>query len=1048
MRLLLFFACYLATVQAAAANYILPGGPLPPGCSLSGSDIICSGLNLDWGDKISVTEPNLTLEINGDANFQNAKVNQGGASSALTIRIVGGNFISDTGFSANANLIGDGEIQLAFQSDFNGDIEGERISVGGQTEINGSLVAEEDITTGSGTSVTGSINAQNVNLGSSNTVVGDISTDEEIETGSNTQITGNLMAENIRLGSNNEINGDLTAEEEIETGSGTSVSGSLTAEEIDIASSNVLGGPINAAKEFKTDSGTQINGPIYAEEIELGSANTVNGDLSADKIEIEASNGRINGNITALDKLEIGSGGQVVGNISAGEVELKDSNVLVQGNIEAQDQVEIGWGGRVTGSVTAPHITNNGTIEGPAYCDTSGGASAPLCMESADLHHYQLSHTGTALTCLNYQVTVTACENADCSAQYSFTGSIDIAESGSGFSAITANFTNSSQTTVNLSIPTTGTYTLTTANPTGELPDNPHQCSGGSGDGCRVDAVDTTLRFSNEADRIAGQDFQLGLQAIRTDNNTGACAAALNGSHSVDFTLECLSPGSCSDPGAYPQAELTLNSTRVTTGTSVNVSFDNNGSASLALNYGDAGDIRLSAQTQSNQTGATLTGNSQSFNVRPEQLQLSHNAATLQRAGDDFTLTIEALGAHSQVTPNYQPGDIQIQFERTAPVAGVEGVLTFDTEQLTSQTPAGFEDIDDNALNFSAGASSTTPYITEVGEFSLRVMDVNYSDYSISSQSLSLGRFIPAYFDVTAEEPELLDTCTELTPIFSYVGEAIGFNEDNELQPTIRIEARNMQNQITSNYADSFWRLGGWDIPNQMSYSDSNYEPAETLTANTNNQVLTQLELDTYDGIGFYRIDDATVTYNKGLTALAPFTPALDINISEAALTDSDGVCFRDSPTDPCQEFRISNISGANLRYGRARLANAYGQETEVLPVPLQLEYYNGTSWVLNTDDNCSVYNADDLQLTTTLTTSASGTGTVTGGRPLVPMLGFMLEAAGETGEVELLWQNLPDWLQFDWQGDGTALSEPRAVATFGQYRGNDRIIHWREVFE
>jgi MSHA biogenesis protein MshQ len=39
------------------------------------------------------------------------------------------------------------------------------------------------------------------------------------------------------------------------------------------------------------------------------------------------------------------------------------------------------------------------------------------------------------------------------------------------------------------------------------------------------------------------------------------------------------------------------------------------------------------------------------------------------------------------------------------------------------------------------------------------------------------------------------------------------------------------------------------------------------------------------------------------------------------------------------------------------------------------------------------------------------------------------------------------DWLKFDWDDDvGTAIENPWAVATFGRYRGNDRIIYWREV--
>ncbi|WP_369821220.1 DUF6701 domain-containing protein [Oleiphilus sp. HI0080] len=40
-------------------------------------------------------------------------------------------------------------------------------------------------------------------------------------------------------------------------------------------------------------------------------------------------------------------------------------------------------------------------------------------------------------------------------------------------------------------------------------------------------------------------------------------------------------------------------------------------------------------------------------------------------------------------------------------------------------------------------------------------------------------------------------------------------------------------------------------------------------------------------------------------------------------------------------------------------------------------------------------------------------------------------------------------WLRFNWDAsaDGSLEDAPLRFATFGQYRGNDRIIYWREVF-
>ncbi|MFT4925609.1 MAG: hypothetical protein ACI8WB_001702 [Phenylobacterium sp.] len=52
-----------------------------------------------------------------------------------------------------------------------------------------------------------------------------------------------------------------------------------------------------------------------------------------------------------------------------------------------------------------------------------------------------------------------------------------------------------------------------------------------------------------------------------------------------------------------------------------------------------------------------------------------------------------------------------------------------------------------------------------------------------------------------------------------------------------------------------------------------------------------------------------------------------------------------------------------------------------------------------------------------------------------------------ETGQVPLSINiNAYPWLQFDWGGDGVDdIILPEATATYGQLRGNDRVIYWRE---
>jgi MSHA biogenesis protein MshQ len=49
----------------------------------------------------------------------------------------------------------------------------------------------------------------------------------------------------------------------------------------------------------------------------------------------------------------------------------------------------------------------------------------------------------------------------------------------------------------------------------------------------------------------------------------------------------------------------------------------------------------------------------------------------------------------------------------------------------------------------------------------------------------------------------------------------------------------------------------------------------------------------------------------------------------------------------------------------------------------------------------------------------------------------------GIQGTDSLVW-NVASWLEYDWNDDGTA-EDPIGLATFGVYRGHDRVIHWQE---
>ena len=56
--------------------------------------------------------------------------------------------------------------------------------------------------------------------------------------------------------------------------------------------------------------------------------------------------------------------------------------------------------------------------------------------------------------------------------------------------------------------------------------------------------------------------------------------------------------------------------------------------------------------------------------------------------------------------------------------------------------------------------------------------------------------------------------------------------------------------------------------------------------------------------------------------------------------------------------------------------------------------------------------------------------------------LNLMAPVGGAAGALRI-GADVPDWLEFDWSGAGN--QDPSGVATFGRFRGHDRIIFWRE---
>jgi len=146
------------------------------------------------------------------------------------------------------------------------------------------------------------------------------------------------------------------------------------------------------------------------------------------------------------------------------------------------------------------------------------------------------------------------------------------------------------------------------------------------------------------------------------------------------------------------------------------------------------------------------------------------------------------------------------------------------------------------------------------------------------------------------------------------------------------------------------------------------------------------------------------------------------------------------------------------------------------MAITAQVEFYNTNGFEINTADTCSVITAtltdigtDPINIGTGLagetciwdddaesgadncTNAAILPGPVNSQYEEPPIAGsfnlFLLAPdANNTGDIGITLIS-PTWLKYDWDGDGNHDNDPTGVASFGLYRGDDRVIYWREVF-
>ena len=704
--------------------------------------------------------------------------------------------------------------------------------------------------------------------------------------------------------------------------------------------------------------------------------------------------------------------------------------------------------GRVT---TNKLLLNQGTINDSVVAQSA-------------INHYEIRYPASQIACEPATITVNACTNSDtssCMKDTTASSSIALSAPISGWSSNPVTLTN-------------GTGTVSLSHYTAEnvklgLSGSAYTCfkNGVLDSTCELPFVSSALSFDIPTFTAGGNSDNVTLKAIKSDG-TGVCSALLSGSQPISFTNSYVTPTTVAD---LPQIinSSTSTATSISSNTSVVLTFNGNGVATFKLAYNNAGVLNLAAQyTKANTDTAvgTLTiSGSDTFAVIPAAIRVepadsaaicantTHASCTKYKTvGDNFTLNAEAgygNGATWKKTSNFFTNQMSslpvLQHQLLAPASGTLPSLTTTT------------------LSFSGGTATTSISENDVGVYQYGVTDfVPYPDYQNESPkkmvpiswSDAIGRFVQAKLKTTllshgAFTSENCKANAVLTSL-AYVGQELQF----AALPMFSVVATDSNGNALQNYRDDFAKI---TTANPTATSTGVFTPSLVSKDNTTLIAAATWKAGSWLSAGnshTYSFGDDRFIFAKSANHVNPFTTVLTLS----ALADSDGVVAISSVSPfYFYPWAANNSSAFNVYDGRLMLNSVNGAENAALTLPFYMQYWNGSVYALNTADHCSSLNATDLQMNDAanwsginLRTSNSSSASATTNASLFPAVvaqgagAILFTAPNNTGWVDIsASSSLPLWMQDLSLSSGLA----PVRASFGYYRGNDRLIYRREVF-
>jgi MSHA biogenesis protein MshQ len=737
------------------------------------------------------------------------------------------------------------------------------------------------------------------------------------------------------------------------------------------------------------------------------------------------------------------------------------------------------------------------------------------CASAID--HFAFSHSGSGVGCVDQQITITAHDTTHTAVDANALavnlgtshgkgtwtgilaggGTLNDVTAGDGAATYTFAFGSNSVTLLFLNTNLTGTSETFSFNVSGggyseatgvaNLSDDPPFTMYEAGFRFRniEDANETVpVQISGKASNTGFNARTIRLQAINTNTATGSCTNLFaNQAQTVELGAECNNPAACA------ARQVSINGANVATSNSNGgagalaytpqlLNFNASSEADTVIYYPDAGEVSLHAQFDLNPlvAGNEMAGSSNAFVVRPFGLAfpgVQHGttaaAAILAAAGDNFALTLRAYqwapgeDANIDGFPDFDPADTTNITDN-----GDTPNFAWDTAVgVAANLPGIANGVIDRASggnSFTAGefaggtATANNWRYSEAGNAELLALSANYIAPGITVLGLSgfdgtgraaghIGRFKPKSFALTGggtlTHRSALPGCAPAST-FTYLGEEltlVGFT----------LEARNAQSALTQNYTGAYAKL---DLTTAAALGLGARDGVTNLTARIDSALAPS---------GSFINGVANLTVRTAVARATPDNPDGPFAAAQFGIAPNDadpnlagGVQMGSFNLD------VDGAGGndhaavgptAELRYGRLLIGNAYGPVQLPLPMPIQVQYWNGGAFAVNGLDSCTNLAATDIGLSAYTGALAAGESVVAeatiafaAGIGTLTMTG---PGAGNAGSVLLT----PDlaaagrtYLQGRWSGAAWN-DNPSARAAFGVYGQPRNFIFFRENY-